>query len=171
MQAPPPKYHHPVGADGKAWTWTQRWLVKWTASRLPEAQICLQRVPTPRGLLSGAELPLHLLCEDFLLTPNFCFPGAKQQQQNCHQKPQLIWTFLKLYFPFSREPFPTQGLNQCLLRFLHCRQILYCWATGKAQVSSHRIGILRYRTIDRNQIILKKYVGFFFFLLLFLWLY
>ena len=63
----------------------------------------------------------------------------------------------------SREPFPTQGLNQCLLHFLHCRQILYCWATGKAQVSSHRIGILRYRTIGRNQIILKKYVGFFFF--------
>ena len=28
--------------------------------------------------------------------------------------------------------FPTQGLNPSLLRLLHCRQILYPWATGEA---------------------------------------
>ena len=29
--------------------------------------------------------------------------------------------------------FPTQGSNPCLLCFLHCRQILYHWATWEAQ--------------------------------------
>ena len=29
--------------------------------------------------------------------------------------------------------FPTQGSNKCLLHLLHCRWILYCWATGEAQ--------------------------------------
>ena len=28
--------------------------------------------------------------------------------------------------------FLTQGLNPCLLRLPHCRQILYCWASGEA---------------------------------------
>ena len=28
--------------------------------------------------------------------------------------------------------FPTQGSNPCLLCLLHCRQIFYLWATGKA---------------------------------------
>ena len=28
--------------------------------------------------------------------------------------------------------FPTQGSNPCLLRLLHWRQILYCWATWEA---------------------------------------
>ena len=28
--------------------------------------------------------------------------------------------------------FPTQGSNPHLLRLLHCRQILHCWATGEA---------------------------------------
>ena len=32
--------------------------------------------------------------------------------------------------------FPTQGLNPCLPRLLHQRQILYCWATGEAQSSN-----------------------------------
>ena len=30
--------------------------------------------------------------------------------------------------------FPTQGLNPCLLCLLHCRQMLYCWATREALV-------------------------------------
>ena len=30
--------------------------------------------------------------------------------------------------------FPTQGSNPCLLRLLHCRWILYCWATMEAHV-------------------------------------
>ena len=31
----------------------------------------------------------------------------------------------------SREIFQTQGLNWHLLDLLHCRRILYCWATGE----------------------------------------
>ena len=31
--------------------------------------------------------------------------------------------------------FPTQGLNPCLLSFLHCRWILYHWTTGEAHLS------------------------------------
>ena len=30
--------------------------------------------------------------------------------------------------------FPTEGSNQYLLRLLHCRQILYCWATSEAWI-------------------------------------
>jgi len=30
--------------------------------------------------------------------------------------------------------FPTEGSNQCLLHLLHCRQILYCWATREARI-------------------------------------
>ena len=35
-----------------------------------------------------------------------------------------------------RRIFPNQGLNPCLLRLLHCRQILYCWATREALFQS-----------------------------------
>ena len=34
--------------------------------------------------------------------------------------------------PSSRGIFPTQGVNPRLLWVLHCRQILYCWATREA---------------------------------------
>ena len=34
--------------------------------------------------------------------------------------------------PSSRGIFPTQGVNPHLLWLLHCRQILYCWATREA---------------------------------------
>ena len=49
---------------------------------------------------------------------------------------------------FSRQeywsglPFPPgnlpQGWNPCLLCLLHCRQILYCWVIGEAQVKQRR---------------------------------
>ena len=34
--------------------------------------------------------------------------------------------------PSSRGIFLNQGSKLCLLRLLHCRWILYCWATGEA---------------------------------------
>ena len=34
-----------------------------------------------------------------------------------------------------QDIFPTQGHNPCLLHLLHCRQILYRWATGEAQTN------------------------------------
>ena len=36
------------------------------------------------------------------------------------------------YHALLQGIFPTQGTNLCLLRLLHCRQILYCWATWEA---------------------------------------
>ena len=33
---------------------------------------------------------------------------------------------------FLQRIFPTQGLNPCFLRLLHCRWILHCWAAGEA---------------------------------------
>ena len=39
--------------------------------------------------------------------------------------------------PSSRGIFPTQGSNSCLLRLLHCRQILYCWTTREALQNDH----------------------------------
>ena len=35
-----------------------------------------------------------------------------------------------------QETYSTQGSNLCLLWLLHCRQILYHWATGKVQVDA-----------------------------------
>ena len=32
---------------------------------------------------------------------------------------------------------PDPGLNPCLLHLLHCRQILYCWATGESPIFMH----------------------------------
>ena len=56
--------------------------------------------------------PTRLLCP-------WGFPG-KHTRVGCHSL--LLGIFL------------TQGLNLTLLCLLHCRQILYCWATGKAPI-------------------------------------
>ena len=45
--------------------------------------------------------------------------------------------------------FPTQGSNWCLLSHLQSRQILYCWATGKAPV----LGAVSYKCDDLLEII------------------
>ena len=37
---------------------------------------------------------------------------------------------------FLQEIFPTQGSNWCLLSLLHCRLILYLWATREAPIKS-----------------------------------
>ena len=36
--------------------------------------------------------------------------------------------------------FPTQGSNLCLLRLLHFKRILYCWATREAQAICSPLG-------------------------------
>ena len=41
-------------------------------------------------------------------------------------------TLESLAISFSRGIFPTQGSDMCLLRFPHCRQILYHWASVEA---------------------------------------
>ena len=33
--------------------------------------------------------------------------------------------------------FPAQGSNLCLLQLLHCRGVLYCWATGEAHTAHY----------------------------------
>ena len=38
--------------------------------------------------------------------------------------------------------FPTQGSNLCLLQPLHCRWVLYCWATGEAHTAHYLYLIL-----------------------------
>ena len=44
---------------------------------------------------------------------------------------QEYWSGLHVLF---QGIFPAQGSNPHLLRLLHCRQILCCWATGKVSV-------------------------------------
>ena len=44
--------------------------------------------------------------------------------------------------PSSRWIFLTQGLNLRLLWCLHCRQILNCWATGEAMLSTQIFGLM-----------------------------
>ena len=71
----------------------------------------------PKNRLSGVQLFVTLwtiACQAFL---SWDSPG-KNTGVGCHALLQGI--------------FPTQGLNPYLLRLLHCRQILYHWATGKA---------------------------------------
>ena len=71
----------------------------------------LQWCPTlwPYGLY-----PAGLLC-------SWDSPG-KNTRVGCHTLPQ--------------GNFLTQGLNTCLLRLLHCRQVLYHWATREARPNS-----------------------------------
>ena len=61
----------------------------------------------------------HELQPSRLLCP-WNFPG-KNTEMGCHFILQGI--------------FPTQGLNLCLPSLLHCRRILYHWATGEARGS------------------------------------
>lgn len=68
-------------------------------------------VPIPRGLFLKAEQPLHFLREDFTVTHNLHFPGAKQQQRKRHQESQLICTFKKLYFRKGLESLNTASEN------------------------------------------------------------
>ena len=45
--------------------------------------------------------------------------------------------------PLLQGIFPSQGSKLHLLQFLHCRQILYCWATREALKKVHNQVILR----------------------------
>ena len=49
-----------------------------------------------------------------------------------------------------RGIFPTQGSNLCLLHLLHCRRILYHWATGEAPDSL----LLVYKNVKRFSILI-----------------
>ena len=59
-----------------------------------------------------------------------------------HQAPLSMWFSSQEYwseFPLesvTRGIFPTQWSNSRLLWLLHCRQILYCWATREAPLPS-----------------------------------
>ena len=44
--------------------------------------------------------------------------------------------------------FPTQGSNTCLLCLLHCRQILYLWATGEALFQLQSVATLCWSSAD-----------------------
>ena len=73
------------------------------------------------------------------------------RQEHCSGLPFLIQLFLTLWtvvhqvllsigkitgggsHALLQGIFPTQGLNPSFLRLLHCRQILYCRATGELQ--------------------------------------
>ena len=61
---------------------------------------------------------------------------AGQVPQSMGFSRQEYWSSLP--FPMLKI-FPTQGSNPSLLQFLHCRQILYCWANGDAPIISYCI--------------------------------
>ena len=66
-----------------------------------------------------------------LCNPMHCSPPGS----SVHGTPQariLGWVAM----PSSRGIFPTQGLNPCRLQLLHCRSILYCWATSAVTIWS-----------------------------------
>ena len=73
-----------------------------------------------------------------------------------HISSHVFWSFSSLYFQQQLPQwhvalivkncapseilhlcFPTQGLNPSLLRLLHCRWVLYCWATREFPHTPH----------------------------------
>ena len=81
-----------------------------------EATVCVCVCVLSHSLMSNSLWP-HGLRPARLLCPWDFFPG-KNAEMGC-------------YF-FLQGIFLTQGLNPCLLCLLHCREILYHWATGEA---------------------------------------
>ena len=72
----------------------------------------------------------HLVCDKSLQScstlcdPMDCSPPGSSVH-GILQARILEWVAM----PSSRGVFPTQGLSSCLLCLLHCRQIIYHWAT------------------------------------------
>ena len=100
-----------VDIDGRHWV-KRRKCVTWL--RISFRCVCIHAC-----MLS------HLHHVQLFVTPMYCRPlslGFSRQE---------YWS--RLPFP-SSGIFLTQGLNSHLLCLLHCKQILYCWATGKAQI-------------------------------------
>ena len=84
-----------------------------------------------------------LLCVQQLTLWNSCaysvasvMSDSKTLQTVAHQAPLSMGASRQEYWNGLPCPSPgnllTQGSNPSLLRFLHCRQILYCWATREA---------------------------------------
>ena len=57
--------------------------------------------------------------------------------------------------PSSRGTFPTRGSNLCLLYLLHCRWILYCWATRELRCW-RRLSRVPWTAKRSNQPVLKE---------------
>ena len=73
--------------------------------------------------------------------PNSCEPMSCSPQAPLSMgfSQQECWSRL----PFSPpEDLPNPGIKPSLLRLLHCRQILYCWATGEAHASYRKRKII-----------------------------
>ena len=89
----------------------------------------LQELDTTEWLSTHA---LLLLLSRFSRVRLFATPWtvACQAPQSMGFSRQEYWSG----WPFSSSSgiFQTQGLNLCFLKLLHCRHILYCWATGEA---------------------------------------
>ena len=101
--------------------------------------------PTP-GVYSNSCLSSLILCRPLLLPPSI-FPSIRKKKWKSHSHvwlfeiSQTVASLAPLSVAFSRQeywsglPFllqeisPTQGSN---LGLLHCKQILYHWATGEA---------------------------------------
>ena len=77
---------------------------------------------------------------------------AHQAAQSMRFSRQEYWSGLP--FP-SPGDFLTQGSNVDLL---HCRQILYCWASGEAQGLSWKIKCLAWGVVESRAIITYVYI-------------
>ena len=73
----------------------------------------------------------------FFVTPLIAPPGSSAH--GILQARILEWVTI----PFSRGIFPTQGSNPGLLRLLHCRRILYCWATSEAPSKKYYLKVIK----------------------------
>ena len=89
---------------------------------------------TLKGAIDVAKWKCSLLSHVWLsATP---WPVAHQAPLSMGFSRREAWSGLPFPPP---DDFPTQGMNLCLLKFLHCRRILYCWAPGEAPCRVHPV--------------------------------
>ena len=95
---------------------------------------------TLKGAIDVAKWKCSLLSHVWLsATP---WPVAHQAPLSMGFSRREAWSGLPFPPP---DDFPTQGMNLCLLKFLHCRRILYCWAPGEP----HAVYILLNKVVNK----------------------
>ena len=104
------------------------------AAAVLEGSVHARASETGRGeILSTAKTWDMYVCVHAQLCPTLCDPmdysPLGSSVHGIFQARTLEWVAISS----SRGIFLTQGSNPSLLCLLHCRQILYLWATGEAQ--------------------------------------
>ena len=129
--------------------WVHWWCYLTILSSAPLSSFCLQYFPAFQGLFQWVSSSRQVAkSEDYLTHCRIILAVCVLVAQSCLtlcgpmdcQAPLSMGFFRQEYWRGLPVPSPriflTQRSNLSLLRLLHCRQILYHWATREAQVLS-----------------------------------